>query len=81
MYKTEMQKISDASEKKIAFMKKSPLSYLLLSALAGVYLGFGIVLIFFHIGSHSGRGGRGLFEVDNGSHFWHCVESGYFCGV
>ena len=43
MFKTEMQKISDASEKKIAFMKKSPLSYILLSALAGIYLGFGIV--------------------------------------
>ena len=28
MFKTEMQKISDASEKKIAFMKDSPLSYI-----------------------------------------------------
>ena len=46
MFKTEMQKISDASEKKIAFMKNSPLSYIVLSALAGIYLGFGIVLIF-----------------------------------
>jgi len=46
MYKTEMQKIGDASEKKIAFMQKSPLSYTVLSALAGIYVGFGIVLIF-----------------------------------
>jgi len=81
MYKTEVQKISDASVKKIAFMKKSPLSYILLSALAGIYLGFGLVLIFFYIGSHSRGGGRGLFEAHHGSNFWNCVESGYFRGV
>ena len=46
MFKNEMQKITDASLKKIEFMKKSPLGYIILSALAGVYLGFGITLIF-----------------------------------
>ncbi len=46
MFKSEMQKIVDASEKKIEYMKKSPLGYIILSALAGIYLGFGITLIF-----------------------------------
>ena len=44
MFKNEMQKIADASEKKIEYMKKSPLGYIILSALAGIYLGFGITL-------------------------------------
>ncbi len=36
MFKNEMQKIADASVKKVEFMKKSPVGYTLLSALAGM---------------------------------------------
>lgn len=55
-----MQKIADASEKKIEYMKKSPLGYIILSALAGVYLGFGITLIF-SIGGPVAAAGEGAY--------------------
>lgn len=46
MYYEEINRISAAAEKKSAFLKHSPPKYLLLSALAGIYVGFGILLIF-----------------------------------
>lgn len=46
MFKNDIEKLADASEKKVQFMSRSPLGYIALAALAGVYLGFGIVLIF-----------------------------------
>ena len=69
MYKTEMQKISDASEKKIVFMKESPMSYIVLSALAGIYLGFGIVLIFSITGPIAAAGGGAYLKLIMGSCF------------
>ena len=69
MFKTEMQKISDASEKKIDFMKKSPISYVLVSALAGIYLGFGIVLIFSISGPIAASGGGAYLKLIMGSCF------------
>ena len=46
MFANDIEKLADASEKKIRMMDRLPLGYLALSALAGAYLGFGIVLIF-----------------------------------
>jgi nitrite transporter len=46
MYGNDIEKLAGASEKKIEAMNRFPLGYLALSALAGAYLGFGIVLIF-----------------------------------
>ena len=46
MYCEEIKQIAAAAEKKSAFLKQSPSKYLLLSALAGMYVGFGILLIF-----------------------------------
>ena len=46
MFENDIEKLADASEKKIQFMNRLPLGYLALAALAGAYLGFGIVLIF-----------------------------------
>ena len=80
MYKIEMQKISDASEKKIAFMKKSPLSYLLLSALAGVYLGFGIVLIFSISGPIAAAGGEAYLKLIMGATFGIALSLVIFAG-
>ena len=80
MYKTEMQKISDASEKKIAFMKKSPLSYILLSALAGIYLGFGIVLIFSISGPIAAAGGGAYLKLIMGATFGIALSLVIFAG-
>ena len=81
MYKTEMQKIGDAAEKKIAFMRQSPFSYIILSALAGIYLGFGIVLIFSVAGPIAADGGGAYLKLIMGPFFWHRPQPGYFCGI
>jgi len=80
MYKTEMQKISDTSETKIAFMKKSPLSYILLSALAGIYLGFGIVLIFSISGPIAAAGGGAYLNLIMGTTFGIALSLVIFAG-
>src|SRR6266536_5756621 len=41
-----VEKIAVAAAGKAVAMRKSPLGYLILSAMAGIYVGFGIVLIF-----------------------------------
>ncbi|MBT5469689.1 MAG: formate/nitrite transporter family protein [Nitrospina sp.] len=46
MFEADIEKMADASEKKIKMMNRFSPGYLALSALAGAYLGFGIVLIF-----------------------------------
>ncbi len=46
MFETDIEKLAAASESKIKLMNRFPSGYLALSALAGAYLGFGIVLIF-----------------------------------
>lgn len=46
MYYEEIAKISAAAQAKSALLQKSKVKYLLSSALAGMYVGFGILLIF-----------------------------------
>ncbi|MBI3806942.1 MAG: nitrite transporter NirC, partial [Nitrospirae bacterium] len=46
MYNTDVQRMVEVSAKKVAYLEGSPLGYAILAALAGVYLGFGITLIF-----------------------------------
>jgi nitrite transporter NirC len=50
-------KFTEAAENKMWYMQSSPTGYLVLSALAGIYVGFGIILIF-SIGGpiHAGAG-------------------------
>ena len=69
MFKSEMQKIMDSSEMKIEYMKKSPLGYLILSTLAGIYLGFGIVLIFSIGGPIADAGGGAYLKLIMGTSF------------
>ena len=46
MYSEEINKVSASAVKKSEFLKKSKMKYLTASALAGIYVGFGILLIF-----------------------------------
>ena len=80
MFKSEMQKIADASEKKIEYMKKSPLGYLILSALAGIYLGFGIVLIFSIGGPIASAGGGAYLKLIMGASFGIALSLVIFAG-
>jgi nitrite transporter NirC len=46
MYTHDVHRMIETSVKKVAYLERTPLGYMILSALAGVYLGFGITLIF-----------------------------------
>ena len=46
MHLADHQRIADLAKLKVGFLNQAPGGYLLLSAMAGVYLGFGIALIF-----------------------------------
>lgn len=46
MFSEEINKLSSASEKKVELLKESKGKYILASMLAGIYVGFGILLIF-----------------------------------
>jgi nitrite transporter NirC len=80
MFKSEMQKIADSSEKKIEYMKKSPLGYIILSALAGIYLGFGITLIFSIGGPIASAGGGAYLKLIMGASFGIALSLVIFAG-
>ena len=46
MHTADHERIAGVAAKKWAFLEQAPGGYLILSALAGIYLGFGIALIF-----------------------------------
>ncbi|HKW85592.1 MAG TPA: formate/nitrite transporter family protein [Nitrospiraceae bacterium] len=46
MHQSDIARIAEQSKAKAAYLESGPIGYLILSALAGVYLGFGITLIF-----------------------------------
>ena len=46
MYQEDLKRMSDVSRKKVDYILHSPGGYFILSALAGIYLGFGVCLIF-----------------------------------
>lgn len=46
MYRDEITAIGNAARTKVEFLKKNPGGYLLASVLAGMFIGFGILLIF-----------------------------------
>jgi nitrite transporter NirC len=46
MFSEEINKVAAAAEKKVVFLKESKSKYLLASAMAGMFVGFGIILIF-----------------------------------
>lgn len=46
MYTEQIKVVQGAASKKLAFLRQNPLGYFLLSMLAGMYIGFGILLAF-----------------------------------
>lgn len=46
MYQEEFMAVGQASIGKVNFLRKNPVGYFLASMLAGIYVGFGILLIF-----------------------------------
>lgn len=80
MFTADIKKIADASEKKIQYMKHAPVSYVLLSALAGIYLGFGIVLIFSLGGPVAKAGGSAYLKLIMGPSFGIALSLVIFAG-
>ncbi len=81
MYASEIQKIAEASVNKIKFMQRSPVGYVLLSALAGIYLGFGIVLIFSIAGPINQAGGSAYLKLVMGPSFGIALSLIVFAGA
>lgn len=79
MYSSDVEKVIDASAKKIAYMEKSPLGYAILAALAGVYLGFGITLIF-SIGAPFAAEGSAALKLVMGVSFGIALTLVIFAG-
>ena len=46
MYTVDVERMVEVATKKVRYLASNPMGYLLLSAMAGIYLGFGICLIF-----------------------------------
>lgn len=60
MYTQDVQRMVDVSVKKVAYLERAPFGYMILAALAGVYLGFGITLIFSVGGPFASEGSAAL---------------------
>jgi nitrite transporter NirC len=80
MVEADINRFSESSEKKIGYMQKSPMGYLMLSALAGVYLGFGIVLIFSVGGPIAQAGGAAYLKLIMGACFGIALSLVIFAG-
>lgn len=74
-----VEKIAVAADGKAAAMRRSPLGYFVLSALAGVYVGFGIVLIF-AIGAPLSAAGSPLTKAIMGASFGIALSLVIFAG-
>ncbi len=46
MYSEEINKISSTAKAKVELLRNNKIGYLISSALAGIYVGIGIILIF-----------------------------------
>ena len=46
MYTVDVERMAEMAKKKVGYFRTHPMGYLVLSALAGIYLGFGICLVF-----------------------------------
>src|SRR5919199_5909293 len=74
-----VKKVAVAAEAKVAALRRSPLGYFILSALAGVYVGFGIVLIF-AIGAPLSAAGSPLTKALMGASFGIALSLVIFAG-
>jgi nitrite transporter len=79
MYKTDVQRMADASVNKVAYLEQSLLGYVILAAFAGVYLGFGITLIF-SIGAPFAAEGSAALKLVMGVSFGIALTLVIFAG-
>jgi nitrite transporter NirC len=75
MYTVDVERMVEVAKKKVRYLALNPMGYLLLSAMAGIYLGFGICQC---RGAVLGRR-IGRAKAGHGRLVWHCPDLGDFC--
>lgn len=75
----DVKKIALMGKKKIAYMDANPMGYIILSILAGIYVGFGITLIF-NIGAPFAVAGSAATKVVMGASFGVALTLVIFAG-
>ena len=68
MHTVDVERMVQLAERKVGYLQSNPIGYLVLSALAGIYLGFGICLIF-SVGAPSWSGGSAGLKLVMGVSF------------
>jgi hypothetical protein len=79
MHSSEIAKIAEQAKAKANYLDRVPGGYLVLSALAGVYLGFGVTLIFSVELLFCRR--RCGAQAGDGCRIRNRPYTGYFCGL
>ena len=79
MYTVDVERMVQLAEKKVGYLRSNPIGYLVLSALAGIYLGFGICLIF-SVGAPFWAEGSAGFKLVMGVSFGIALTLVIFAG-
>lgn len=79
MVLTDVKKVAAMSARKVSYMEKNTMGYLILSALAGIYVGFGITLIF-SIGAPFAMAGSVATKLVMGASFGVALTLVIFAG-
>lgn len=80
MYQTEIDRYNEISKNKVDYLGKSPTGYFILSCLAGIYVGFGILLIFSVGGPIHAAGGGAYLKLIMGASFGIALSLVIFAG-
>ncbi len=79
MFTADIERMIQMAVKKVHYQENAPMGYLLLSALAGIYLGFGICLIF-SVGAPFWADGSVGFKIVMGTSFGIALTLVIFAG-
>jgi formate/nitrite transporter FocA (FNT family) len=79
MYTADVERMVPLAEKKVEYLRSNPIGYFVLSALAGIYLGFGICLIF-SVGAPFWAEGSAGFKLVMGVSFGIALTLVIFAG-
>ena len=79
MHKVDLERVVEIAKKKVEYHQSSPLGYVILSILAGVYLGFGITLIF-SVGAPFAAEGSAAVKLIMGASFGVALTLVIFAG-
>ena len=79
MYLESVRNMASAATKKVAYLERSKISYLIAAALAGAYVGLGIILIF-SIGAPLVEAGSPMVKILMGCSFGIALTLVVFAG-